>query len=303
MCMADVYDSKAWKELLGEVERRGGRVIVTRMGFLLCMDGFPAFNQKRKGAISLMPAELINLSLPPHIRYDPDNMMVWMLIPSDMSSKSQLKYFDYVTRQELNPIAKDGVAGPDGPVSIKLFAASLDLKGKEKFYNQTAVQSYCGCSHCQVHFDKGPGGPIFDVARQYLPNDHPLRQANCIFNGHKFEYFKTEDRTASAIKTSQTLIKYIALRRRHGVEHFLGQKGPIMLRLYRTMEYSKFNVLEWMHNLKCAFDCFMNLLVGGDVNFDKRSRSSLKTLGLWKDLWPEGVATYLSAVCNNNNYC
>ena len=282
---------------MGEVERRGGRIIVTRMGFLVCMDGFPAFNQKRKGAVSLMPAELINLSLPPHLRYDPDNMMVWMLIPSEMSSKSQLKYFDFVTRNELNPIAQDGVRGPDGPVSIKFFAATLDLKGKEKFYNQLSVKSYCGCSTCQVHFDQGPGGPIFGVARRYLPADHPLRQAHCIFRGHKYEYHKIEDRTAPAIKTSQTLIKYDALRRQHDVEHFLGQKGPMMLRLYRTMQYSKFNVLEWMHNLKCAFDCFMNLLVGGDANFEKRLRASCKELGMWKDLWPEGVATYVSAVC------
>ena len=136
MLVADVYDCKAWQELMGEPIRRGGRIVLTRMGFLVCMDGFPAFNQKRKGAISLMPAELINLSLPPHMRYDPDNMMVWMLIPHDMPAESQLKYFDYVTTKELNPIATRGVDGPDGPVQIKLFGAALDLKGKEKFYHQ-----------------------------------------------------------------------------------------------------------------------------------------------------------------------
>ena len=91
---ADVYDCKAWKDLMGAIKSRGGRTIVTRMGFLICLDGFPAFHQKRRGAISLMPAELINLSLPPHMRYDPDNMLVWMLIPHDMPVRAQLKYFD-----------------------------------------------------------------------------------------------------------------------------------------------------------------------------------------------------------------
>ena len=40
---------------MGAVQRVGGRIVLTRMGFLVCMDGFPEFHQKRKGAISLMP--------------------------------------------------------------------------------------------------------------------------------------------------------------------------------------------------------------------------------------------------------
>ena len=109
---------------------------VTRIGLLLCIDAVPAFNNNRKGAPSLMPAELINLSQPPSIRYDPDNMMPWLLIPADMSAEAQLKYFKYVVQTELNPLQSQGIPGPDGPVQIKLFGAALDLKGKEKFYNQ-----------------------------------------------------------------------------------------------------------------------------------------------------------------------
>ena len=293
MLVADVYDCKAWKDLMGEPIRRGGRIVVTRMGFLVCMDGFPAFNQKREGAISLMPAELINLSLPPHMRYDPDNMMVWMLIPHDMSAQSQLKYFDYVTSMELNPIATRGVPGPDGPVAIKLFGAALDLKGKEKFYNQMTVQSYCGCSTCTVHYDQGPEGPIFAVSRRYLPPGHPLRQQSCTFKGREYEFRSEEIRIAPAVKTSQTLFKYAELQRTLQVEHFLGQKGPIMLRKYLTMEYARFNLLEWMHNVKCAFDCFMDFIAGRDAKFDKRARETCKLLGVFKDLWP-GSHQYLS---------
>ena len=83
-----------------------------------------------------MPTELINLSLPAHLRYDPDNMIIWMLIPAKMSASAQLKYFNYLVKTELNPLQETGVPGPDGPVLIKLFGASLDLKGKEKFYDQ-----------------------------------------------------------------------------------------------------------------------------------------------------------------------
>ena len=287
---------------MGAVRRAGGRIVLTRMGFLICMDGFPAFHIKRKGAISLMPAELINLSLPPHMRYDPDNMMPWLLIPHDMTAKAQLKYFDYVTSVELNPIAKEGVAGPDGPVHIKLFGAALDLKGKEKFYNQMTVQSYCGCSTCKIHFDKGPGGPIFAQARRYLPPHHPLRQQRCTFKGREYEFRNEETRGAPAPKTSQDLFKYVALKNRRGVEHVLGQKGPIMLHKYLTMEYAKFNLLEWMHNLKCSFDNTMDLLVGRDAAFDSKARTTSKALGVFKTLWPEGVSRFLSQVISISYY-
>ena len=113
---------------------------LTRMGLLMCVDAVPAFNAKRKGAISLMPTEVVNLSLPAHVRYDPDNMMIWMLIPSTMSANCQLKYFDYISKNELNPLAATGIPGPDGIVRIKLFGAALDLKGKEKFYNQVIFE-------------------------------------------------------------------------------------------------------------------------------------------------------------------
>jgi hypothetical protein len=138
---ADVYDCPWWKELLGAVSP--GRI--TRIGLLLCLDAVPAFNQKRKGSPSLMPTELVILSLPPHMRYDPDNMLTWALIPADMSAEAQLKYWQHLIEKELNPIQIKGVPGPDGPVKVKLFGASLDLKGKEKFYNQVRHYSLTIC--------------------------------------------------------------------------------------------------------------------------------------------------------------
>ena len=87
---------------------------------------------------------IIYYSFPPHIRYDPDNMMCWALIPNNMPADvQQLKYFKYVIATELNPLQTEGVRGPDGSVKIILFGASLDLKGKEKFYNQMTVTDCC----------------------------------------------------------------------------------------------------------------------------------------------------------------
>ena len=145
---ADVYDSPWWQELMGPVVRQ-----LERMGFLVCLDAVPAFNHNQKGAVSLLLAELINLSLAPHVRYDPDHMMPWLLIADGMAADTQLKFFNYVIKNELNPMYVGGVPGPDGLVKCKLFGASLDLKGKEKFYNQITVQGYCGCSVCNIHYD------------------------------------------------------------------------------------------------------------------------------------------------------
>ena len=245
--------------------------------------------------MSLCPGELINLSLPPHLRYDPDNIIVWFLIPNSMSAESQLKYFNYVTRTELNPLQCGGVDGPDGPVQIKLFGAALDLKGKEKFYNQMSVQSYCGCSHCQVHYDQGPDGPIYALARRYLPPGHPLRSRRCHFKGQLYEFRDAEVRTAPRIKTTQDLFKYVALALRHNVDHYLGQKGHMMMYLYRGIQYHKFNILEWMHNMARAFGNLLDLLVGRDNQFDTRSRATSKGLGVFASVWLEQTV-FLSEV-------
>ena len=266
-----------------------GKMKITRLGLLLCMDGFPAFNQQRKGAISLMPAEFSIISHPPWSRYDVDNMLPWLIIPHDMSSPNQLKYFDYLCEKELNPLAETGVKGPDGPVKIIIIGATLDLKGKEKFYHQKAVQSYCGCSTCSVHFDVGPEGPIYAVARRFLPRGHPLRQKRCVFHGMSFEFVQEERRPEPAIKTSQIIFKYDAIRRLRGVEHFCGQKGPIMMRKYKCLEYSRFNLLEWMHGIKCLCVNVFDFLLGKEGPFDKRARDTCKKLGVFPDLWPGHV--------------
>ena len=291
---ADIYDSPAWQEKMGPVVRRDdGEVCVTRLGLLFCTDGFPAFNQKRKGAISLLPAEFINLSHGPHIRYDPDNVMIYFLIPNHYSAETQRKYYKYVTKVELNPLQRDGVPGPDGPVKIKVFCASLDLKGKEKFYNQVAVGSYMGCTTCSVHFDEGPGGPIYALSRRYLPADHPLRSRTCLFKGYLFKFRNDETRNVPPIKTTQTMFKYAALAQQLGVEHYLGQKGFMMLSNYDGLQHEIFNTVEWMHNMARFYDNFMTFICPRDKKVDMRARKSSKILGVFPEIWI-GQNAYLS---------
>ena len=123
----------------------------------------------------------MNLSLPPWLRYKADNMLISMLIPSNLSAAQQRKYFEKVVQDDLNPILTEGIECPchGDPISVKVFGETLDLKGREKFQDQVSCQAYFGCSHCGICFPKGVAsrsGPRYGVARTHLPTDHPLRR-------------------------------------------------------------------------------------------------------------------------------
>ena len=287
---ADVYDSEWWRECMGPVTSR-----LERLGFLLCVDAIPAFNNNQKGSVSLNIAELICLSQGPHLRYNPDNMLAWLLIPDDMAADVQLKFFDYVIKKEINPLSVAGVAGPDGPVKCKLFGASLDLKGREKLNNQVSVQAYCGCSYCKVHFDRGPSCAIYSVARRWLAPDDPLREEECEIDGQKYFFRSREERAVPGIKTTQSVFTNSTIARARSLTHYLGQKGRPLLSSMTGFNYEKLNLLEWMHNLARAFDNFLEILVGTvDGSSDRRARKTSQGLGLFKEIWPSQVQ-YLSA--------
>ena len=81
-----------------------------------------------------------------------------------------------------------------------------------------------------------------------------------------------------------------------GREHYLGQKGPPLMRSLSNFSYENFNILEWMHNLARAHDNFLELLIGrGDGVFDQRARASCRHLNIFPDLWPEKMQ-YLSQI-------
>lgn len=108
---ADVYDSPRWHEM----DEDGALVL----RLLCCMDGIPAFTCN---GISLMPMEFMLLNLPPWMRFKEDNMFISMLVPYQLSPKSQKKYFDKVIECDFNPMAREGLHVGDGsPIYVKIF--------------------------------------------------------------------------------------------------------------------------------------------------------------------------------------
>ncbi len=103
-----------------------------RIGLLFCIDAIPAF-RKKKGDLSLMPAEFQILNLPPQLRVKPRYTLLSMLVPASLKAASQKKYFDYLTTAELNHMATVGLASPAGRTKVRVYGVTLDLPGRDKF--------------------------------------------------------------------------------------------------------------------------------------------------------------------------
>ena len=103
-----------------------------RIGLLFCIDAIPAF-RKKKGELSLMPAEFMILNLPPQVRIKPKYMMLSMLVPASLKAESQKKYFDFLSVSELNYMTTVGLDSPGGRTKAKVFGVTLDLPGRDKF--------------------------------------------------------------------------------------------------------------------------------------------------------------------------
>jgi len=126
---------------------------------------------------------------------------------------------------------------------------------------------------------------MYASARRFLPNDHPLRNKDCEFDHNLYQYQDEERRDEPEPKTTQTLFNYASLAEERGVVHYLGQKGPPLLATLENFKYEKFNILEWMHNLKRTYECFMDLLVGRDPQFDEKARRTSQALGLFRPIY------------------
>ena len=118
--LTDVYDGTAWKEFMGPCKYPNDR-----LGLQGCCDGFPVFDAN---TLSLTPWVFVNLSLPPGARGKPKYMLLFMLLQHSIKQEQKRKYLDFAATFELNDLFSKGIDG----VKIKLFAVSLDTKGREE---------------------------------------------------------------------------------------------------------------------------------------------------------------------------
>ena len=94
--MSDIYDTPAWKKLMGEPTTPN-----RRMAFQVRGDSIPAFTARTK---SIKPIEIFNWSYPPSIRTKTEYMMLWMIIDSKLKGREQRKYWNFAASYELNKL-------------------------------------------------------------------------------------------------------------------------------------------------------------------------------------------------------
>lgn len=116
----DIYDGTAWQEFMGPCTYPNDR-----LGLQGCGDGFPVF---ASNTLSLTPWMFQNFSLPPGARAKPKYMILFMLLQQSIKQEQKRKYFEFATKHELNDLSSKGIDG----IKIKIFATSMDTKGREE---------------------------------------------------------------------------------------------------------------------------------------------------------------------------
>lgn len=131
-------------------------LFVVCVGLLFCIDGIPAF---AANTLSLKPAELVNLSLPPAVRSKIENMLLLMLLPSSMKGEDAKKYYDFASTYELqdmytngsyvvsiawatgSPFIPNSITGVDG-IKVKVFGTSMDTPGRSELLGESKLWHY-----------------------------------------------------------------------------------------------------------------------------------------------------------------
>ena len=142
--MTDIYDAPAWKEFMGPVVSHPN----TRIGLIYCIDAFPV---NAEGSKSMKPGGYMNASLPPTERGKAQNMLLQIVIPTELKEDQQKKYYDFMAQFELNELFHRGVSG----VRVKIFCTSMDTPGRAELMGDVrAIINYCAIYSvgCLFHY-------------------------------------------------------------------------------------------------------------------------------------------------------
>lgn len=198
--ITDVYDSPAWKRLMGPATYPN-----KRLGFQYCIDGIPAFAE---GSHSVKPGTWVNLSLSPTERGKVANIMLLIVIPTKIKDPNVKKYYDFMATFELDDLFTNGkhvcvitrkfnltnvllTTGVDG-VQIKVFSTSMDTPGRSELMGMQSSLAYQGCPVCLHSWspgaEVGQTKCICDGYRRFLPADSHVREPRVRHGGNDYEY-------------------------------------------------------------------------------------------------------------------
>lgn len=266
--MSDVYDSPRWREKVGEPTDN-----LERIALQYCVDAIPAFNRKQSGSVK--PAQFINLSLPPWLRYQARHMMVHMLIPAHLKGKvcvptpvcvliqyshyslgkQARKYYDWSASYEMNDMHRLGVDG----VRVLLYGVTLDSPGRRELLSMTSVSSFYPCPHCLHTAQPGLHGQVYGGFRRFLDINSPWRQRSFVYKGHTYMFRDVELRETPPQRTDKSVTLHVALARPN--HPFCGHKSAPFLHRWLGADWER-SVCDVMHDIKCMCEMFLKGLVG-----------------------------------------
>ena len=134
--MTDIYDAPAWQEFMGPISSP-----INRIGLIYCIDAFPVNSE---GSKSAKPGGYMNASLPPTERSKAQNMLLQIVIPTELKEDQQKKYYDFMSKYELNELFHHGVSG----VHAKIFCTSMDTPGRAELMGDGSYFFIIYVFHC-----------------------------------------------------------------------------------------------------------------------------------------------------------
>ena len=275
--MADVFDAPRWAEIMGPPTRT-----LTRIGVQYCVDGIPAFT--RKSALSVKPAQFIILSLPPWLRYQARHMLVQMLIPSCLKDKAAKKYYDFVAKDEMNELRRDGVGG----VRVLMYGDTLDAPGRRELLSMESVSAFYPCPHCLHTCETGLRKQIAAAGnRRCLARNSRWRQREFTFKGCHYMFKDVETRSPPVLRDDGNVSVMVSLARTR--KPFCGHKMDRFLSEWTGIDWAG-SACDMMHDLKGFCDMLLKGLVGNGQhgmykgwNKDAQHRDDCEAFGIFRE--------------------
>ena len=251
-CVSDVYDTPRWAKIAGPPTP-----VLTRIVIHSCVDGVPVYG--RKEIKSAKPIQALLLSLPPWLRYQAKNILVQMLIPSELKGKQAKKYYDWAASFEMISLHTDGVDG----VRVLTYGDTMDTPGRRELLNMQAVQAFYPCPHCVHTWQPGLRGLVHAGFRRCLDIGDSWRKKEIIFHGEKYMFRDVEERPPPAARTDDAVALMVSLATPG--KPFCGHKGP---RYFINWPGTSFegSACDPMHDKKVFCEMFVKCLVGRGSN-------------------------------------
>ena len=195
---SDVFDGSVYKKL-----RRDAGKCDDFLAIGYCADGIPA---DKRISRTILPGIASILNYDPRIRQKECNMLLTMLMPPKLPTKSAHKFYS-ILEDELHQLYYKGIAG--GKLKGALVMLRADQKGKEFDLGLRNCTSYdAPCSVCEMLGDPGYG-PFKTVRvgnwRRFLPATHRYRRDDS-FGAHELRApppYRTKKNSIEGVEISE----------------------------------------------------------------------------------------------------